>query len=159
MNAAATRHDRAATTVERRSGIRRIRLRGHQVITDSPPDFVGYDLGPSSPEVALGALGSCLAHSWLIQAAVHGPRLQVVEVEVTGRLDARAGQAGHEDIRPEPQGIGGVVRLTTTASAAEIAVVETAVDRACPILNLLRRPQAIAARVERIDPHGDPRDA
>ncbi|MBK1656655.1 OsmC family protein [Paracraurococcus ruber] len=150
---------RAVVTVEGRSGIRRIRLRDHQVITDSPPDFVGYDLGPSSPEIALGALGSCLAHSWLIQAAVHGLPLQSVEVEVTGRIDARAGEPGHEDIRPEPQGIGFTVRLTTAASGAEITVVEAAVDRASPILNLLRRPQAIAARVEGVLPGGDPRNA
>ncbi|MBX6743500.1 MAG: OsmC family protein [Acetobacteraceae bacterium] len=146
---------RATVTVEGRSGVRRIRLRDHQILTDSPPSFVGYDLGPSSPEVVLGALGSCLAHSWLIQAAVHGLPLEAVEVEVTGRLDQRAGEPGHEDIGPEPQGIGFTVHLTTTASGAEIAAVEAAVDRACPILNLLRRPQAITARVERLSPTGD----
>ncbi len=57
---------KARATAEGRSGVRRIRVRDFQVVTDSPPDFAGYDLGPSSPELVLGALGSCLNHSYLI---------------------------------------------------------------------------------------------
>jgi hypothetical protein len=45
---------RASATAEGRSGARRIRVRDFQVLTDSPPDFAGYDLGPSSPELQLG---------------------------------------------------------------------------------------------------------
>ena len=140
---------RAAVTVEGRSGVRRIRVRDFQVLTDSPRDFVGYDLGPGSPELALGALGSCLAHSWLIQAAVHGLPLGSVEVEVAGRMDLRAGEPGHEQVPPEPHGIGFTVRLGTSAAEAEVAAVQAAVERTCPIVNLLRRPQPIEARVER----------
>ena len=34
-----------------RSGVREIRIRDFQVISDSPPDFAGYNLGPASPEL------------------------------------------------------------------------------------------------------------
>ena len=111
---------RAHVTAEGRSGVRRIRLRDHQVLADSPRDFVGYDLGPSSPELALGALGSCLTHSYLIQAAAQGVALDRLEVEVTGQIDQRAGEAGYE-----------------------------AVERLCPVLNLLRRPQAVSGPARR----------
>lgn len=40
-------HLSAVVAAEGRSGIRRIRIRDFQVITDSPPDFAGYDLGRS----------------------------------------------------------------------------------------------------------------
>lgn len=53
----------AQAHAEGRSGVRRIRIRDFQVISDSPPDFAGYDLGPSSPELLLGALSSCLTHT------------------------------------------------------------------------------------------------
>ncbi|EEF22656.1 conserved hypothetical protein, partial [Ricinus communis] len=59
----------ARVSAEGRSGVRRIRIRDHQVISDSPPDFAGYNLGPSSPELQLGVLGSCVTHIFLIQAA------------------------------------------------------------------------------------------
>ncbi|MFY3965025.1 OsmC family peroxiredoxin, partial [Achromobacter ruhlandii] len=60
---------RAHVSAEGRSGVRRIRIRDHQVVSDSPADFAGYDLGPSSPELLLGSLGSCLTHIFLIKAA------------------------------------------------------------------------------------------
>lgn len=143
----APRQLKARVTVEGRSGIRRIRLRDHQVIADSPPDFLGYDLGPSSPELALGALGGCLAHSWLIQAAKQGIPLDAVQVDVSAQIDQRAGEPGHEATLREPQGLTYVVTLETTATAEELAALHEAVDRLCPILNLLRNRQSIQGQV------------
>jgi hypothetical protein len=59
----------AKVTAEGRSGVRRIRIRDFQILSDSPPDFAGYNFGPGSPELQLGVLGSCLTHIFLIQAA------------------------------------------------------------------------------------------
>jgi hypothetical protein len=75
---------KATATAEGRSGVRRIRVRDFQIITDSPPDFAGYDLGPSSPELVLGGLASCLNHSYLIQAAALEVPIESIEVEVEG---------------------------------------------------------------------------
>ncbi len=80
----------ARVRAEGRSGIRRIRIRDFQVISDSEADFAGYDLGPSSPELQLGVLGSCLTHTFLIQAAALGVPLDSLELEVTGTIDPRA---------------------------------------------------------------------
>lgn len=139
----------ARVTAEGRSGVRRIRLRDHQVLTDSPSDFVGYDLGPSAPELALGALGSCLTHSYLIQAAVQDVALDSLEVEIVGQIDQRAGEAGHEATKREPHDIAYTVHIGTSASDAAVAALHEAVERLCPILNLLRSPQAIAGVVRR----------
>lgn len=129
--------------MEERSGIRRVRLRDHQILADSPPDLLGFDLGPSSPELALGALGSCLAHSWLIQAARLGVTLDHVEVTVEARIDQRAGEAGHEATLREPQGLTYTVTVHSDASDDALALVHEAVERLCPILNLMRRPQSV----------------
>lgn len=142
----------ARVTAEGRSGVRRIRLRDHQVLTDSPRDFVGYDLGPSAPELALGALGSCLTHSYLIQAAVQGVTLDSLEVEVTGRIDQRAGETGHERTPREPHGIAYTVHIGTSAPDDAVAELHAAVERLCPILNLLRNPQDVVGTVRRTAP-------
>ncbi|RVT91634.1 OsmC family peroxiredoxin [Rhodovarius crocodyli] len=134
-------------TAEGRSGIRRARVRGFQIVSDSPPDFAGYDLGPSSPEIALSALGSCLTHTWLIQAAAHGLPLKALSVEVHGILDPRAGSPWHEAVPREPHGLDYTVHIETDAPEAAIAEVRAAVEKVCPILNLLRNPQTIAGRV------------
>jgi uncharacterized OsmC-like protein len=87
---------KASVRAEGRSGVRRLRIREHQIISDSPPDFAGYNLGPSSPELQLGVLGTCVTHIFLIQAAARQVPLESLEVEVTGVIDPRGGRPGHE---------------------------------------------------------------
>jgi uncharacterized OsmC-like protein len=137
----------ATVSAEGRSGIRRIRIRDFQVVTDSPPDFAGYNLGPSSPELQLGVLGSCLTHSYLIQAALNDVPVESLEVEVTGTIDARAAHADFAHIPVHPHDLAYTVRIASPASAKQIAKLEEAVERFCPILNLLKRPQTISAKV------------
>lgn len=134
---------RAAVRAEGRSGVRRIRIRDFQIISDSGPDFAGYDLGPTSPELQLGVLGSCLTHIFLIQAAQRHVPLDALEVEVTGQVDPRAGRPGHEDIPIYPHNIAYTVHITSQATEMEIKALHEAVERACPILNLLINPQQI----------------
>jgi uncharacterized OsmC-like protein len=138
---------KASATAEGRSGVRRIRVRDFQVLTDSPPDFAGYDLGPNSPELQLGVLGSCLNHSYLIQAAALEVPIDSIEVEVEAVLDPRALSIGFESTPVYPQNISYVVKIESSASETRIEQLRAAVERACPILNLLKNPQTIAGRV------------
>jgi uncharacterized OsmC-like protein len=138
----------ARVSAEGRSGVRRIRIRDHQVISDSPPDFAGYNLGASSPELQLGVLGSCVTHIFLIQAADHEIAIDSIEVEVSGRIDPRGGRPGLEHIPVPPHDIGYTVHLASPASKAEIDALFEAVERTCPILNLLRHPQTVRATVQ-----------
>ena len=86
----------AHVSAEGRSGIRRLRIREHQVISDSPYDFAGFNLGPSSPELQLGVLGTCVTHIFEIQAALLQVPLDSIEVDVHGTIDPRGGHPGHE---------------------------------------------------------------
>jgi uncharacterized OsmC-like protein len=138
----------AKVTAEGRSGVRRIRIRDFQILSDSPPDFAGYNLGPGSPELQLGVLGSCLTHIFLIQAADRQVPLDSLEVEVTAEQDHRAGQAGYEHVPVYPHNISYTVHITSPASEEEIAALHAAVERVCPILNLLVNPQQINGRIE-----------
>ncbi len=139
----------ATVTAEGRSGIRRIRIRDFQLLSDSPPAMLGYDLAPSSPELALGALGSCLTHSYLIQAALLGIPLTSLSVTVTGVQDARAGQEGHAAIPVYPHELAYTVQIDSPASDADLATLFETVEQSCPILNLVRRPQAVTGSVRR----------
>ena len=65
----------ASVSAEGRSGVRRVRIREHQIISDSPPDFAGYNLGASSPEQQLGVLGSCVTHDGPDRCSRRPPRL------------------------------------------------------------------------------------
>jgi uncharacterized OsmC-like protein len=136
----------ARATVEGGSGVRRIEIRRHAIVSDSAPDFAGFDLGPGSPELQLGVLGSCLAHTILIQAALQAIPITTLEVEVTGTFDPRASADGFEDVPVHPQDLAYTVHIDSQADPAVIAALQVRVEKACPILNLLRQPQAIDGR-------------
>ena len=142
---------KAEVTAEGRSGVRRLRIREHQIISDSPPDYAGYNLGPSSPELQLGVLGTCVTHIFLIQAALRQVPLNELRVEVTGQIDPRAGQPGFEDVPIWPHELGYIVHLDSPASGAEIDALFEAVEQACPILSLLKNPQTIRAEVRHVN--------
>ncbi len=138
----------ASASAEGRSGVRRIRIRDFQVISDSPPDFAGYNLGPSSPELLLGALSSCLTHTYLIHASDQGVPLESLHAEVSASIDPRGGAEGHDDIPVYPHDINYVVTLVSSASAEEIARLQATVEKLCPILNLLKRGNEVHGRVD-----------
>lgn len=131
-----------------RSGVRRIRIRDFQILSDAGPDFAGYSFGPGSPELQLGVLGSCLTHIFLIQAADRQVPLDSIDVEVTGQIDPRAGRPGFEDVPIYSHNIAYTVRLSSPASSEDLAALHEAVERTCPIYNLLLNPQRISGRIE-----------
>ncbi len=138
---------KASATAEGRSGIRRIRVREHQVITDSPPGFAGYDLGPSSPELQLGVLASCINHSFLIESAARNVPVESLSVEVEADFDPRGGHPGFEDIPVPPHNFRYRIDVVSPATADQIADVAKGVDRFCAILNLIRGQQVPVAEV------------
>ncbi len=138
---------KANVKAEGRSGVRRIRIRDHQILMDTPSDFAGYDFGPGSPELQLGVLGSCLTHIFLIQAADREVPLDSLEVDVTAEMDFRAGRPGFESTPVYPHNINYTVRLESPASPEEIAGLHAAVERVCPVLNLLLNPQSVTGTI------------
>lgn len=144
---AAAKQLAARVTAEGRSGVRRIRIRDFQVLSDSGPELAGFDLGPTSPELQLGVLGSCLTHVYEIQAALAEIPIDALSVEVSGQIEPRAGQPGFEHIPRQPHEIAYTVHLESPASPEQLRTLHQRVEEVCPILNLLTRPQQITGRV------------
>jgi len=138
----------ASVTAEGRSGVRRIRIRDFQILSDSGPDFAGYNFGPGSPELQVGVLGSCLTHIFEIQAADLEIPLDALSVDVTADQDFRSGQPGFEDVPRFPHNLTYIVHIESPASADDITRLHKAVEDVCPILNLLVNPQTINGTVE-----------
>ncbi|QGF25010.1 OsmC family peroxiredoxin [Raineyella fluvialis] len=145
----------ARVTAEGRSGVRRIRIRDHHIISDSPADFAGYDLGPSSPEIQLGVLGSCLTHIYLIKAAEFDIELDSLAVGLTARLDPRGGLPEFPDVPVELQDIHYEVQVASPAEDERLEFLKSEVERVCPVLNPLARPQSITGSVARVDTDRD----
>jgi uncharacterized OsmC-like protein len=131
---------RAAARVAGNSGVRPVKMGDYTVITDSAPGLAGYGLGITAPEMLLGALASCLAHSYVIQAALLGVALDALDVEISGQLDF-TGVVGLPvgDI-PAIQQIAYHARIESPAPPEDIQKLHDLVEQYCPVLNTLRLP-------------------
>lgn len=149
----APQHLQARVSASGRSGVRRIRIRDFQVLSDSPPAFAGHSLGPSSPELQIGLLGSCLAHSFLIQAAAQDIALDALAVTVQAEQDERGMHAEFAHVPWYPQNLRYRLDVTSPASTASLRRLLDQVERTCPIVNLLLHPQAVAGQLSRVNTH------
>ena len=128
------------------TGVRRVRIRDFQLVSDSGAAFGGFSLGPSSPELLLGVLASCLTHTYLIGAAQRGVSLDEVHV----RFEAENNDAAFLGLAttdpPYPFNIRAVVRIESRADAREIADLHEYAARTCPLTKLIREPQVLDVR-------------
>ena len=76
-------------------------------------------------------------------------QLDSLEVDVQGQLDSNAGQPGYEIVPVYPHNINYTVSIKSSASDEALADLYEAVERACPILNLLINSQEIQGTLVR----------
>ena len=112
-------------------------------ITDSAPALAGHALGPTAPEMLLGALASCLVHTYLIQATLLQIPLDNVEVEVKGALDMSGVVGLPYTALPQLSEVTYSAKVTSPAAPEDIARMHAAVDETCPVLNTLRLPTPV----------------
>jgi uncharacterized OsmC-like protein len=158
MQAAGKRRNRSADwleTIEATcvasdvTGVRRLRIRDWQFISDSGPDFGGYGLGPSSPELLCGVLSTCLTHTYEIAAATLDIPLDRIEVRVSAKNnDARF--VGVETTDPAlPWDITAHVRLDADGVPAEdVERLHAFARERCPLTQLIRVPNEVTIVVE-----------
>jgi uncharacterized OsmC-like protein len=119
------------------------RAASHQIDTDLPKPLHGTDVGPSPLEVALSALGSCVATTIAVHAAAKGIELVNLEVTIAGGLDLR-GFLNLADVRPGYQRIELNVMLRSGLAQEEVVrFVESAI-RFSPVLDLFRGGTEVA---------------
>jgi hypothetical protein len=137
---------RARVTAESRSGVRRLRIRDFQLLSDSERTLAGYNLGAGSWDTEVGVLGSAVANEFLFQAAAAGIELEAVDVVFTSHQDApgaaprAAGQVNY------PRNLRYTAYIVSTASDTELDALRLKVEQTSPVLNFVAQPQDI--------PHG-----
>ena len=134
----------AKTTAEQRSGVRRIRIRGHQIISDSGYDFAGYSLGPGSPESQLTIIASDIADTYLSQAALKGVPIDSLGVSITSLPDS---------VRPEkrivyPHNLRYTIYVKSPASDEQLEELRQLTEKHSPIFNLISTKQTVKADID-----------
>lgn len=120
------------------TGARPTRMGDHVIISDSSPGLAGHSLGPTAPEMLLGALASCMVHTYLIQATLLHIPLDHIEVEVSGTLDYKPVIGMETPSPPMMQDIRYTAHIESPANSETLANLHTAAELNCPVLNTLR---------------------
>jgi len=134
----------ARTTAEQRAGVRRMRIRGHQIISDSDYSFAGYSLGPGSPESALTVIASDIADTYISQAALKGVPIDSLGVSITTRPDS---------VRPAkrivyPHNILYTIYVKSPATDEQLEELRLLTEKYSPIYNLLSTTQIVKGEID-----------
>lgn len=141
----------ARCTADDLTGVRKLRIRDWQYVSDSGADMGGWSLGPSSPELLCGVVSTCLVHTYLIAAANRGIPLDAVDVEVVAQNNDARFYGVDTDDPPVPFGFRAVVSLTAPdATAEQVADLHRYADSTCPVMKVLRDP----VEIELVVAHG-----
>jgi uncharacterized OsmC-like protein len=133
----------ARTTAEQRAGVRRIRIRGFQIISDSGPDYAGYNLGPGSPESAVAIIASDIADSYVNQAALKGIPLESLEVEIINRPDSVPTKRVNY-----PRNFLYTAHIVSSASDEQLQELRKAAEANSPIFNFIIKPQVVTGDID-----------
>ena len=96
----------------------------------------------------LGALASCLVHTYLIQAVLLDTPIDGVEVEVRGAVPMGGVVGLPYDKVPQMEEITYTARVVGDAPAEAIERMHQAVEETCPVLNTVRFPTSVARIAE-----------
>ena len=132
---------KARVTAESRSGVRRLRIRDFQYLSDSGRDFGGYNLGAGSWDTEVAVLASAVADEFLLQAAARGTPIDAIDVVFTSQPDDPSVEKARKVAYP--RNLKYVAYIQSSASDADLEALRQAVEKASPVLNLVTEAQPI----------------
>lgn len=133
----------ASSAISHENFARPTQMGSFEILSDSGVGLGGQALGPSAPEMLMGALASCLVHTYLIQAVLLNLPLTHVEVTVSGKLDLSGVVGLPYDQPPQFQNLSYTSTVESPASAEEIEKIHAAVEATCPVLNTFKYPISV----------------
>lgn len=142
----ATVRIKAKAWVAGNTGARPVKMGETLFITDSASALAGNALGPTAPEVLLGALASCLVHTYLIQSVLMNIPIDGVEIEVHGAVPMGGVVGLPYDRLPQMEEISYTANVLTSVSADELERMHQAVEETCPVLNTVRYPTPVTRK-------------
>jgi uncharacterized OsmC-like protein len=138
---------RVAVTTELEGGMAcGTTARGHETLADEPRSLGGTDTAQSPVELLLTSLATCQAVTYRLWAAELGVALERVTIDVEGAIDLR-GFLGLADVPAGYESIRMSVRLEGPEDDARYRALSEAVDRHCPVTDVLARPVEVRREV------------
>jgi len=131
----------AKVTAEGRTGIRRLRIRNFQFLSDGSKGSAESNLGAGSWPTVVGVLGSAVAQDFLFQAALKNIPIDGLEVVFTS-IPASAASSGGGRVT-YPQNLNYTAYIDSPATDAQLDELRQTVERESAVLNLVSKSQEI----------------
>jgi uncharacterized OsmC-like protein len=125
-------------------------LRSHVVSADEPRSVGGENSAPNPVELAVGALATCQAITYRVWANTLGIRMERVRVEVEGDFNSRGFLGVDDGVPPGLAAVRMRVEVEGPESAERYQELADAVDRHCPVLDVLSRPVPVERTLETV---------
>jgi uncharacterized OsmC-like protein len=117
--------------------------------TDWPPEIGGGDTGPSPGEALLGALGGCVAMTYITKAATRGITIDELEVKIEARVDLQ----GAFEVGQVGAGLSDVTITVGARSDADDSLLEElaqTTSQTSAVFDSLAHPVPMRLRVQRL---------
>ncbi|WP_438481267.1 OsmC family protein [Oleiharenicola lentus] len=132
----------AKVTAESRTGIRRLRIRNFQLLSDGGRETAEFNLAAGSWPSVVSALSSAVAGDFLTQASLKGIPIDSLEVIFTSRPGSAPSQTTGTQVT-YPRGLAYTIFVESPASDQQLEELRKTVERVSPVLNLVTQAQNI----------------
>lgn len=127
-----------------RSGVRRLRIRNFQFLSDGARTIGEFNLGAGSWPSLVGVLGSAVAEEYLLQAAVKGIPIDGLEVVFTSTPGTAPSTSTGTQVT-YPRNLAYTAYIVSPASDAELEALRQTVEHTSPVIDLITRHRDIVA--------------
>ena len=117
--------------------------------TDWPPEVGGRDSGPSPGEALLGALGGCVAMTYIVKAASRGVTIDELEVMIEARVDLQ-GAFELDSVRAGLSDVTVTVGIRSDADDAVLDELAQTTSRTSAVFDSLANPVPMRLLVQRL---------
>ncbi|HUH08475.1 MAG TPA: OsmC family protein [Egibacteraceae bacterium] len=117
--------------------------------TDWPPEIGGRDSGPSPGEAILGALGGCVAMTYIMNATLRGIEVSELEITITGQVDL-SGAFQLDDVRAGLSRVTVKVGVRSDAADDVLDDLGKTTERTSAVYETLANPVPMRLEVTRI---------
>ena len=126
-----------------------IRAGKHSFLVDEPGALAGDDFAASPVEFALGALISCQIVVYRLYANALGIRVDDIDIQAEGDLDARRLFGIDESVRAGFTEVRLDIQLTGPESSERYQQLRDVVDAHCPVLDLFANATPVKVSVSK----------
>jgi uncharacterized OsmC-like protein len=117
--------------------------------TDWPPEVGGRDSGPAPGEALLGALGGCVAMTYITKAALRGVTIDELEVTIEAQVDLQ-GTFELDSVRAGFSDVTVTVGVRSDADNATLEKLAQTTTQTSGVFNSLASPVPMQLLVQRL---------